>query len=79
MTGLTARNFGLADRGEIRAGAFADLVLFDPQTVSDRADYRQSALPSAGIVSVFCNGEAVWEREAPTGARPGRILAGHRR
>jgi N-acyl-D-amino-acid deacylase len=75
MTGLTARNFGLVDRGEIRTGAFADLVLFDPETIADRADYRQSALPSAGIVSVFCNGEAVWTDGAPTGARPGRVLA----
>ncbi len=79
MTGLTARNFGLADRGEIRVGACADLVLFDPDTVGDRADYRQSALPSEGIVSVFCNGQAVWENQAPTGARPGRILGGLRR
>jgi N-acyl-D-amino-acid deacylase len=75
MTGLTARNFGLVDRGEIRVGAFADLTLFDPATVADRADFRQSALPSAGIVTVFCNGEPVWHEQAPTGARPGRVLA----
>jgi N-acyl-D-amino-acid deacylase len=74
MTGLTARNFGLVDRGEIREGAFADLTLFDAATVADRADFRQSALPSAGIVAVFVNGEAVWSDQGPTGAHPGRVL-----
>jgi N-acyl-D-amino-acid deacylase len=78
MTGLTARNFGLVDRGEIRVGAFADLTLFDAATVADRADFRQSALPSAGIVAVFVNGEAVWSDQAPTGAHPGRVLGRQR-
>ena len=78
MTGLTARNFGLADRGSLASGQHADLVLFDAATVADRADYRQSALPSAGIVEVFVNGEAVWRDQAPTGARPGRVLGRQR-
>lgn len=74
MTGLTARNFGLQDRGEIREGAFADITLFDSGTVADAADFRNSSLPARGIVSVYVNGEAVWQDQAPTGARPGQVL-----
>jgi N-acyl-D-amino-acid deacylase len=75
MTGLTARNFSLRDRGELRPGAFADITLFDAATVADAADFERSALPARGIASVFVNGEAVWLDGAPTGARPGRVLS----
>ena len=75
MTGLTARNFGLRDRGEIRVGACADLTLFDAGTVADAADFEHSTLPARGIAVVFVNGEAVWLDGAPTGARPGQVLS----
>jgi N-acyl-D-amino-acid deacylase len=74
MTGLTAANFGLRDRGVLRVGAFADLVLFDPDTVIDRASFEQPTRPAAGIELVLVNGQPVWRDGAGTGARPGRAL-----
>ncbi|MFO1199487.1 MAG: D-aminoacylase [Burkholderiaceae bacterium] len=75
MTGLTARNFGLSDRGELRAGAFADIVVFDAQTVRDEADYAHPMRPARGIRTVVVNGAAVWDDGAATGAHPGRVVA----
>ncbi|MBV8167167.1 MAG: D-aminoacylase [Alphaproteobacteria bacterium] len=74
MTGLTAQNFGLKDRGVLRVGAFADLVLFDPETVIDRATFEQPTQPAAGIELVLVNGQPVWRDGAATGTRPGRAL-----
>ncbi|MBL27125.1 MAG: D-aminoacylase [Rhodospirillaceae bacterium] len=74
MTGLPAAQFGLTDRGTIRPGAYADLVLFDPDTVIDRADWDHPTLPADGVDLVMVNGRAVWEAGAATGARPGRAL-----
>lgn len=74
MTGLPARTFGLRDRGELRAGAHADLVLFDPETVADRADFEQPKQPAAGIDLVVVNGAIVLEAGRETGATPGRFL-----
>lgn len=56
MTQLPARNFGLADRGRIAVGAFADLVLFDPERVSERATYESPAAAPLGIDYVLVNG-----------------------
>lgn len=74
MTGLPAARFGLANRGVIRAGAYADITVFDPETVIDRATFAQPKQPAAGIELVMVNGEIVWKDGAPTGARPGRAL-----
>jgi len=74
MTSLAAHNVGLRDRGAIRPGAFADLVLFDPATVIDRATTRDPHALSAGIQSVWVNGAVVYEAGAATGRRPGRAL-----
>ncbi|MGE0255656.1 MAG: amidohydrolase family protein [Alphaproteobacteria bacterium] len=74
MTGLAAAEFGLADRGTLRVGAWADLVLFDPATVADRATYEEPRRPAGGIALVAVNGEPVWRDGRPTGARPGRVL-----
>jgi N-acyl-D-amino-acid deacylase len=74
MTGLTAATFGLRDRGVLRVGAFADLVLFDPATVIDRATFEAPTRPAAGIALVLVNGRPVWRDGAPTGQRPGRAL-----
>ncbi len=74
MTGYPASRFGLTDRGEIRVGAFADLVLFDPRTVEDRATFEAPRQPAAGISQVMVNGRAVWRDGAATGARAGRAL-----
>jgi N-acyl-D-amino-acid deacylase len=74
MSGLPARVFGFKDRGVLRPGAHADIVLFDPATVADAATFAQPKTPATGIRLVMVNGEAVWQDGAPTGARPGRPL-----
>ena len=74
MTGLPAQRFGLADRGVLRAGAMADLVLFDPETVIDTATFEQPKQPARGIELVMVNGRAVWRDGTNTGARPGRAI-----
>ena len=74
MTGFPARKFGIEDRGEVRTGAFADLVVFDPARVADIATYEDPQQPPAGIPHVFVNGRHVVRDGAHTGARPGRTL-----
>ncbi|WP_353212873.1 D-aminoacylase [Rhodovarius sp.] len=74
MTGRTAAVFGLQQRGTIRPGNYADLVLFDPATVADRATYKTPTLTSLGIHRVWNNGEATLNAEGLTGAAPGRFL-----
>lgn len=66
--------FGLADRGAVRPGACADLVVFDPETVADRATFESPTQPAAGIDLVMVNGAIIREGGAPTGACPGRVL-----
>jgi N-acyl-D-amino-acid deacylase len=74
MTSLPAQRLGWKDRGVIREGAFADLVLFDPSTVIDRSTFAKPIEPPVGIEKVFVNGEIVWQGSKPTGSRPGRVL-----
>ena len=74
MTSLPARTFGFRDRGLLREGLAADLVLFDPEKVRDKATYRQPHQFSDGFDVVLVNGKAVVEDGKFTGARPGRIL-----
>jgi len=74
MTGLSAAQFGLTDRGLIRPGRKADLVLFDPETVIDRATFEAPTRPAAGIELVLVNGRPVWRDGQVTGDRPGRAL-----
>ncbi|KAB0265736.1 N-acyl-D-amino-acid deacylase family protein [Microvirga brassicacearum] len=74
MTGLTARNFGLADRGIVREGAFADLVILNSETVDEVATYARPIAPSRGIETVLVNGKVVWNHGKPSGERPGRVL-----
>ena len=74
MTALPAARFGLKDRGLIRRGFKADLVLFDPSTVIDRATFQEPQLISEGVKRVFVNGVEVWRDGAATGNRPGRAL-----
>ena len=73
MTGMPAHQFRLADRGVIREGAIADLVLFDPATVADRGTYDDPRQYPAGIPHVFVNGTAVVRDGVHTGARPGEV------
>jgi N-acyl-D-aspartate/D-glutamate deacylase len=74
MTSLPADTFGLADRGVIRPGAFADLVVLDPATVVDTATYSDPERPPTGINAVIVNGTTIVRDGAHTGARPGRPL-----
>jgi N-acyl-D-amino-acid deacylase len=74
MTGLPAARFGLGGRGILAPGAYADLTVFDPERVIDRASFAEPTLPAAGIEHVFVNGRPVWSGAKPTGERPGRAL-----
>ena len=74
MTSLPAKRLGWNDRGVIREGALADLVLFNPETVIDRSTFSNPFTLPAGIEKVFVNGTLVWSSDKPTGARPGRVL-----
>lgn len=74
MTSLSARTFGLTDRGELRAGYWADLVLFDPGTVIDTATYDDPKREPAGISLVVVNGDVAYENGRHTGAGSGRML-----
>jgi N-acyl-D-amino-acid deacylase len=76
MTGLPARVFGLKDRGQVAAGAFADLVLFDPRIIIDRATYDSPLQPSAGIERVYVNGRLTFEKGRDVMARGGRLVGG---
>lgn len=76
MTSLPARTMGLVDRGVIREGAFADLVLFEADSVADRASTRDPHAPATGIRMVWVNGEVVYENGKASGKFPGRVLRG---
>jgi N-acyl-D-amino-acid deacylase len=76
MTSLPASRLRLADRGTVRPGMWADLVLFDPATVIDRSTFSEPFTLSAGIHQVWVNGTRVWEGARATGARPGQAIAG---
>jgi len=74
MTGLPAARLALRNRGRLTPGAFADITVFDPATVIDRASFEAPTTPAAGIHLVIVNGKAVWREGAATGERPGRVL-----
>jgi N-acyl-D-amino-acid deacylase len=74
MTGRPAAKFRLADRGALRPGAYADLVVFDPARIADVATYDAPRRFPEGIRAVYVNGVAVARDGAHTGARPGRAL-----
>ena len=74
MTGLTARNFGLSDRGTLTPGHAADITVFDAATIRDSATYEAPDRPAEGIHQVIVNGVVAWERNRNTGARSGQVL-----
>jgi N-acyl-D-amino-acid deacylase len=71
MTSLPAARLKLPDRGTLKPGAWADLVLFDPDTVIDRSTFDDPFTLPIGIRQVWVNGALVWEEPRATGARPG--------
>jgi N-acyl-D-amino-acid deacylase len=74
MTAAPASRLGLNDRGVIREGMKADLVLFDPKRVIDRSTFKEPLLLSEGIERVFVNGEPVFENRKITGRLPGVVI-----
>jgi N-acyl-D-amino-acid deacylase len=74
MSSLAATNIGLANRGRVAPGYFADLVLFDPAVVSDRADFGKAQAQAVGIRTVWVNGQVVFQDGRTTGVYPGRPL-----
>jgi N-acyl-D-amino-acid deacylase len=76
LSGLPATNLGLDHRGFIRQGMFADVVVFDPQTIADRATFDQPQQYCIGVRHVFVNGVQVLKDGEHTGSKPGRALWG---
>ncbi|HUR20037.1 MAG TPA: amidohydrolase family protein, partial [Vicinamibacterales bacterium] len=74
MTSLPARVFGLIDRGELRAGAMADLVIFDPATIQDHATYEKPFELATGMQWVIVNGQIAIADGRPTGTLAGKVL-----
>jgi N-acyl-D-amino-acid deacylase len=74
MTSLSAQHLGIAERGSIQVGHYADLVLFDPETVKDHSTYKAPHVPSVGIEKVWVNGQLVLEGGQVTGNRPGKPI-----
>jgi N-acyl-D-amino-acid deacylase len=74
MTSLPAATFRLKDRGVLRAGAWADVVVFDAETVRDNATFKEPHQYATGFAHVFVNGVEVVRQDEHTGARPGKAL-----
>lgn len=74
MTSLPAGALGLANRGLLREGSPADVVVFDPARLADRATYESPCQSPAGIVATIVNGQIVWQNGAHTQSRPGMML-----
>jgi len=74
MTGFPAQRLGLRDRGLLREGNFADITVFDPATVIDRATYANPRQYPIGICQVIVNGQLVVQDQRVTGAVAGRVL-----
>jgi N-acyl-D-amino-acid deacylase len=76
LTGLPATNLGLRDRGFLKPGQFADVVVFDPAAIKDHATYAQPHQYASGVEQVFVNGVQVLAEGEHTGAKPGRAVWG---
>jgi N-acyl-D-amino-acid deacylase len=74
MTGLAASNLGIEKRGYLRPGFYADIVLFNPETVKDRATVDDPHALSDGILQVWVNGQPVYKDKKPSGLFPGSLI-----
>ena len=76
MTSLPASNIGIRERGQLTAGYFADVVVFNPAAVQDHATFKEPLQYTTGVRHVFVNGEQVLKDGEHTGATPGRVVRG---
>src|SRR5207344_3281072 len=76
LSALPAQNLKLRDRGEVRAGAYADIVIFDPATIADHATYDRPQQFATGMRDVFVNGVQVLRNGEHTSATPGQVVRG---
>jgi N-acyl-D-amino-acid deacylase len=76
MSGAVASRLGLQERGRLHVGCYADVVVFDPETVGDRATFENPHQLSVGVRDVWINGSRVLENGVHTGAKPGKIVNG---
>ncbi len=76
LTSLPAENLKLDRRGRLQTGYWADIVVFDPETVSDHATYEKPQQYATGMIHVFVNGTQVLKDGVHTGAKPGRVVRG---
>jgi len=73
-TSFPAQRFGIKERGTLKPGAYADIVLFDFKTIKGKANFRNPTLPPDGIELVMVNGQIVYKDKAHTGTKPGKVL-----
>jgi N-acyl-D-amino-acid deacylase len=76
LTSMPAGNLGLKDRGNLATGQFADVVIFDPATIADKATYAEPQQFAVGVQHVLVNGQLVLQDGTMTGKRPGRAVRG---
>jgi N-acyl-D-amino-acid deacylase len=76
LSALSATNLGLDHRGFLKEGMYADIVVFDPTTVTDHATFEEPRQYATGVKDVFVNGVQVLKDGEHTGAKPGRALWG---
>jgi N-acyl-D-amino-acid deacylase len=76
LSALPAENLGIRQRGRLEPGYFADVVVFDPGTITDHATFSEPHQYATGVVHVFVNGEQVVMDGEHTGAKPGRVVRG---
>jgi len=77
MTSLPAARAGIGDRGVLKEGLYADIVIFDPATIQDNATFENPHQYPSGIDYVIVNGEVTVAEGRLTGKRPGRVLRRH--
>jgi N-acyl-D-amino-acid deacylase len=76
LAALPAHNMGIDGRGELKEGFYADVVVFDPETIQDHATFVEPHQYATGMLHVFVNGEQVLKDGEHTGATPGRVVRG---
>ena len=76
LTSLPATNLSIRQRGLLKPGYFADVVVFDPATIHDNATFAKPQQLASGVDDVFVNGVQVWRDGKHTGAKPGRFVRG---